>query len=169
MNDALVDDMGAMKALAQHIHGKKGLAKLIETFRENLSKDARLYSKKEIEVQIKRMAKYEKRGADSRVKYYLTPEMQEKYGVKVSFTASASDCKLPARATHPCQCRQDLPSQAVPATPFSPPLPKSQLKIGDCKSSVTKKTPSVNKNVAKIKAQEAGTENDTPDKPAKIK
>merc|ERR1712048_790992 len=98
----------------------------------------------EIEVQIKRMTKYEKRGADSRVKYYLTPEMQEKYGVK------------------------DLPSQAVPATPFSPPLPKSQLKIGDCKSSVTKKTPSLNKNVAKIKAQEAG-KNDTPDKPAKIK
>ena len=166
MNDALVDDIGAMKALAQHIHGKKGLAKLIDTFREKLSKDGRLYSKKEIEVQIKRMSKYEKRGADPRVKYYLTSEMQEKYDVKVSFVARASHCKRNTPATHPHQCRQDLPSQSVPPTP---PLPKSQLKIRDAKNSDANKTPCVSKDVAALKAQDARTENDTPDKPAKIK
>jgi len=39
--------------------------------------------KKQIETQIKTMAKYEKRGADTRLKYCLTNEMQVKYGVKV--------------------------------------------------------------------------------------
>ena len=41
------------------------------------------YSKREIEVQIKQMTEHEKRGADTRNKYYLTKELQEKYGIKV--------------------------------------------------------------------------------------
>ena len=61
------------------MHGQRGFAKLVDAFHENHKK----HSKKIIEFQIKRMTKYEKRGADPRVKYYLTPEMQEKYGVKV--------------------------------------------------------------------------------------
>ena len=69
-----------LKALAQHIHGqKKGLARLVDEFHEK----HKIYAKKEIEAQIKTMANYEKRGADPRLKYYLTNEMQEKYGVKV--------------------------------------------------------------------------------------
>ena len=68
-----------LRALAHQIHGQRGFAKLVVAFYEKYNK----YSKKEIIAQIKRMTKYEKRGADPRVKYYLTPEMQEKYDVKV--------------------------------------------------------------------------------------
>ena len=70
-----------MKVLAQQIHGQRGFARLVDTFREKYDK----YSKREVEVQIKRMTVYEKRGADTRANYYLTKEMQEKYDVKVSF------------------------------------------------------------------------------------
>ena len=69
-----------MKALAQHIHGQKGFARLVVSFREKHSK----YSKREIEVKIKQMTVCEKRGADTRLNYYLTKELQEKYGIEVN-------------------------------------------------------------------------------------
>ena len=59
--------------------GKKGFARLVDEFHENHKN----CDKKQIETQIKTMAKYEKRGADTRLKYYLTNEMQVKYGAKV--------------------------------------------------------------------------------------
>merc|ERR1712032_232618 len=62
-----------LKALAQHIHGQKGFARLVVSFREKHSK----YSKREIEVKIKQMTVCEKRGADTRLNYYLTKELQE--------------------------------------------------------------------------------------------
>ena len=81
--DALAANEDDLKALAQHIHGQKGFARLVVSFREKHSK----YSKREIEVQIKQMTVYEKRGADTRLNYYLTKELQEKYGIEVNIHA----------------------------------------------------------------------------------
>ena len=69
-----------MKSLAQHIHGQpKSMARLVDEFHEKYSQ----YLKRNIEAQIKQMTKYEKRGADTRLKYYLSKEIQAKYGIKV--------------------------------------------------------------------------------------
>ena len=69
-----------LKSLAQHIHGQpKSIARLVDEFHEKYSQ----YLKRNIEAQIKQMTKYEKRGADTRLNYYLTKELQEKYGIKV--------------------------------------------------------------------------------------
>jgi len=129
--DALAANEDDLKALAQHIHGQKGFARLVVSFREKHSK----YSKREIEVQIKQMTKYEKRGADTRLNYYLTKELQEKYGIK------------------------DPVRQPGPPTP---PAPKSIF--GTKKKAPTNKTPCANKNVAALKTP-AASDKITPDKP----
>jgi len=86
------------------MHGQRGFAKLVDAFHENHKK----HSKKIIEFQIKRMTKYEKRGADPRVKYYLTPEMQEKYGVKVCVCELGITCLfIPYLSHHLRHLRQD--------------------------------------------------------------
>ena len=93
-----------LRVLTHQIHGQRGFAKLVDAFHENHKK----YSKKIIEFQVKRMTKYEKRGADPRVKYYLAPEIQEKYDVKVRVCELGIPCLfIPYLSHHLRHLRQD--------------------------------------------------------------